>query len=89
MSDEGNATPAVVKEAVKEATAPDKSGQWTVFAMLAALNVLGLFVVLSSKTYVEETVMSQVANTVSRTNGLLSLVIFDLVALAGIVLFRR
>lgn len=74
---------------VRPEVKPDNSGQWTVFAILVAINVFWLIVVFSSKTYVEETVMSQIANIVSRANGLLALLVIDLVALVGVLLFRR
>lgn len=59
-----------------------------VFALtgLAVVNVIGLIAVFSTKPFIEETVFAQLANVMSRTNGLLVLIVLNQVLGLGVLL---
>lgn len=58
--------------------------------LLISINLIGAFALFSpNKTYVESTVFAQLANIFDRTNGLLMLLIINVILVAGFLVGRR
>ena len=58
-------------------------------AILGIANVLGLLFVFLSDTYRVENVMGQLLNAATRTNGLLTLAVIDLLVIGIVLMVRR
>jgi hypothetical protein len=89
--DEKTGKTDVADEKTQNAVSSGGDAEWTTaFAfLLAAVNVVGLFIVFGSDTYHAENVMGQLLNAASRTNGLLVLAIVDLVVIGTVLMVRR
>ena len=60
-----------------------------ILIIMVVINAFGLFMIFGDKTYAEANVMGQLANILSRTNGLLLLMLANQMVFGGALLFRR